>query len=302
MENDADIFVITGTTAVGKTETALRWAETNNAEIVSCDSTNVYRGMDIGTAKPSQAERARVPHHGIDLAEPSQKFSVGDYLAFAVPCVADISACGKRVLVTGGSGFYLKAFYAPVTDEIVVPDSVRSRVELLFSRGEDCAVNALRELNPDGAPGFDWKNPRRVARALERCLTSGKTISELLAEMQARVSPFARYKVRTLLLSRTKEDLNARIDLRIKKMLADGLVEEVRMLIKERGLRPDTPAGNAIGYRETSDWLASGEPGGVSALADAIALSTRRLAAKQRKWFRTQIPVDRVLELPLTQL
>ena len=119
-DEGADIFVITGTTAVGKTETALRWAETHNAEIVSCDSTNVYRGMDIGTAKPTLAERSRVVHHGIDLVEPSEKFSVGDYLAFAVPCVADILARGKRVLVTGGSGFYLKAFYAPVTDEIEV--------------------------------------------------------------------------------------------------------------------------------------------------------------------------------------
>ena len=296
-DEGADIFVITGTTAVGKTETALRWAETHNAEIVSCDSTNVYRGMDIGTAKPTLAERSRVVHHGIDLVEPSEKFSVGDYLAFAVPCVAGILARGKRVLVTGGSGFYLKAFYAPVTDEIEVPESVRARVEALFAQGNDCAVNALRELNPDGAPGFDWQNPRRVARALERCLASGKTIAELLAEMNARVSPFAAYKVRTVLLSRDKEELSRRIALRVEQMLEQGLIEEVRSLSRERGLRPDTPAGNAIGYRETLEWLANGETGGIPALAEKIALSTRRLAAKQRKWFRTQIPVDRVIEL-----
>lgn len=296
-DEGADIFVITGTTAVGKTETALRWAETHNAEIVSCDSTNVYRGMDIGTAKPTLAERARVVHHGIDLVEPSEKFSVGDYLAFAVPCVADILARGKRVLVTGGSGFYLKAFYAPVTDEIEVPEAVRTRVEALFVQGNDCAVNALRELNPDGAPGFDWQNPRRVARALERCLASGKTISELLAEMNARVSPFAAYKVRTVLLSRDKEELSRRIALRVDQMLEQGLIEEVRTLVRERGLRPDTPAGNAIGYRETLEWFENNEAGGVSALAEKIALSTRRLAAKQRKWFRTQIPVDRVIDL-----
>lgn len=297
MENNADIFVITGTTAVGKTETALRWAEENNAEIISCDSTNVYRGMDIGTAKPTPDERKRAVHHGIDLVEPSEKFSVGEYLAFAVPCVADILARGKRVLVSGGSGFYLKSFYAPVTDEIVVPESVKTEVEMLVARGSDCAEKALRAINPDGAPGFDWKNPRRVARALERCLASGKTISELVEEMNRRVSPFSNYTVRTLLLSRTKEDLNTRIESRIKKMLKDGLVEEVRTLSRERGLRPDMPAGNAIGYRETLDWFASGESGGTLALADSIALSTRQLAAKQRKWFRSQIPVDRVIEL-----
>lgn len=292
-DENADIFVITGTTAVGKTETALRWAEENNAEIVSCDSTNVYRWMDIGTAKPTREERARVVHHGIDLVEPSEKFSVGDYLAFSAPCVADILARGKRVLVTGGSGFYLKSFYAPVTDEIVVPENIRSRVEALFAEGNENAVAALRELNPDSAPGFDWQNPRRVARALERCLSSGKTISELLAEMNARTSPFSNYKIRTLLLSRDKEELNKRIALRVEKMLADGLIDEVRLLARERGLRPDTPAGNAIGYRETLAWISGNEPGGVPALAEAIALSTRRLAAKQRKWFRTQIPVDR---------
>ena len=296
-DEGADIFVITGTTAVGKTETALRWAEMHNAEIVSCDSTNVYRGMDIGTAKPTLAERSRVVHHGIDLVEPSEKFSVGDYLAFAVPCVADILARGKRVLVTGGSGFYLKAFYAPVTDEIEVPESVRTRVEALFAQGNDCAVNALRELNPDGAPGFDWQNPRRVARALERCLASGKTIAELLAEMNARVSPFAAYKVRTVLLARDREELSRRIALRVDQMLEQGLIEEVRSLARERGLRPDTPAGSAIGYRETLEWLANGEAGGIPALAEKIALSTRRLAAKQRKWFRTQIPVDRIIDL-----
>ncbi len=297
MENNADIFVITGTTAVGKTETALNWAEENNAEIVSCDSTNVYCGMDIGTAKPTLAERSRVVHHGIDLVEPHEKFSVGEYLAFAVPCVADILARGKRVLVTGGSGFYLKSFYAPVTDEIDVPASVRAQVEALFLQGNDCAVNALRKLNPDGAPGFDWQNPRRVARALERCLASGKTVSELLSEMNARTSPFSDYKIRTLLLSRDKDELNSRIERRVAQMLELGLIDEVRTLSRERGLRPETPAGNAIGYRETLEWLASGESGGVPALAEKIALSTRRLAAKQRKWFRTQIPVDKVVEL-----
>ena len=295
MENE--IFVITGTTAVGKTELALRWAEENNAEILSCDSTNVYRGMDIGTAKPTAAERARAPHHGIDLVEPDEKFSVGDYLDFAIPCVADVFARGKNLLVAGGSGFYLKSFYAPVTDEIEIPPEIRAQVAEFLARGNAFATEQLRTLNPDNAPGFDWQNPRRVARALERCLASGKTISALKAEMDARTSPFAKYKIRTLLLQRSREDLDKRISLRVAQMLALGLVEEVKTLARERGLRPNTPAGNAIGYRETLAWLASGEPGGTRALADEIALSTRQLAAKQRKWFRTQIPIDETRNL-----
>lgn len=297
IDPETEIFVITGTTAVGKTETALRWAEENNAEIISCDSTNVYRGMDIGTAKPTCEERSRVVHHGIDLVEPNEKFSVGDYLAFAVPAVADIRARGKRVLVTGGSGFYLKAFFAPVTDAIEVPENVRKQVEALFAQSDAHAVKALRALNPDGAPGFDWQNPRRVARALERCLSSGKTITALRAEMDARTSPFSKYKIKTLLLQRERDDLNRRIARRVDQMLGNGLVDEVRTLVRERGLRENTPAGNAIGYRETLTWLAQNEPGGVPALGEAIALSTRQLAAKQRKWFRTQIPVDFVRHL-----
>ena len=297
MKADADIFVVTGTTAVGKTETALRWAEEHDAEIVSCDSTNVYRGIDVGTAKPTREERARVPHHGIDLVSPREKFSVADYLAFAVPCVRALAARGKKILVAGGSGFYLKAFYAPVVDGIDVPESVRARVAALVAAGNDAAVAALRELNPDGAPGFDWRNPCRVVRALERCLASGKTISALRREMEARTSPFSGYKIRTLLLRRSREDLNGRIDRRVRAMLDAGLVDEVRALAARGELLPDTPAGKAIGYRETLAWLASGEPGGVPALAETIALSTRQLAAGQRKWFRTQIPVDEIRDL-----
>ncbi len=297
MKADADIFVVTGTTAVGKTETALRWAEEHDAEIVSCDSTNVYRGMDVGTAKPTREERARVSHHGIDLVSPREKFSVADYLAFAVPCVRALAARGKKILVAGGSGFYLKAFYAPVVDGIDVPESVRARVAALVAAGNDAAVAALRELNPDGAPGFDWRNPCRVVRALERCLASGKTISALRREMEARTSPFSGYKIRTLLLRRSREDLNGRIDRRVRAMLDAGLVDEVRALAARGELLPDTPAGKAIGYRETLAWLASGEPGGVPALAETIALSTRQLAAGQRKWFRTQIPVDEIRDL-----
>ena len=297
MNAPADILVVTGTTAVGKTETALRWAEEHDAEIVSCDSTNVYRGMDVGTAKPTREERARVPHHGIDLVSPREKFSVADYLAFAVPCVRALAARGKKILVSGGSGFYLKAFYAPVIDGIDVPESVRARVAALIADGNETAVAALRELNPDGAPGFDWRNPCRVARALERCLASGKTISALRREMETRTSPFSAYKIRTLLLRRSREDLNGRIDRRVRAMLDAGLVDEVRALAARGELLPDTPAGKAIGYRETLAWLASGEPGSVPALAETIALSTRQLAAGQRKWFRTQIPVDEIRDL-----
>lgn len=294
------IFIVTGTTAVGKTELSLELAGENNAEILCCDSTTVYRGMNIGTAKPTAAERSRVPHHGLDLADPNVSFSVGDYVEYARKTLADIFSRGKNVLVSGGSGFYLKAFFSPVTDELEISESVRGRVAEILGQGNAFAEKTLRELNDDGrsAPeNFDWGNPRRVAKGLERCLASGKTLAELKAEFDTRKCAFAAFPKYTILLMRDKEDLSRRIDSRVKKMLEDGLIDEVRALAEAGTLRENTPAGNAIGYRETLAWLASGETGGESALSESIALSTRQLAAKQRKWFRTQIPVDEIREL-----
>lgn len=294
------ILILTGTTAVGKTETAFALAERFDAEILSCDSTTVYRGMDIGTAKPTRAERSRVPHHGLDLVAPNEKFSVGDYVDYAAKTLAEIFSRGKNVLVCGGSGFYLKSFFAPVTDDLEIPETVRSRVAEILSRGNDFAEKFLRELNSGenaAPPHFDWKNPRRVAKGLERCLASGASLAELENRFAAKPCAFSAFEKHVILLTREKEDLNRRIEARVEKMIADGLVDEVRGLFRVGMLAAGTPAGNAIGYRETLAWLGDGEKGGVSALAEAIALSTRRLAAKQRKWFRTQIPVDEIREL-----
>lgn len=295
-----EIFILTGTTAVGKTELSLSWAEENNAEILSCDSTNVYRGMDIGTAKPSAEEQARVPHHGIDLVEPNEKFSVGDYVEHATATLQSVFSRGKKILVSGGSGFYLKAFFSPVTDVLEIFPETRSRVAEILAQGDAYAAKTLREMNDGGAAApenFDWQNPRRVAKGLERCLATGKSLAELKAEFDAQKCAFADFHKRTVLLNRDKEDLNRRIEIRVKKMIADGLVEEVKKLADSGKLLPDTPAGNAIGYRETLAWISTKEQGGVPALIDAIALSTRQLAAKQRKWFRTQIPIDEIREL-----
>src|SRR3954469_10439401 len=136
----ATIYVLTGPTAVGKTELALRWAEANNAEIVSCDALLFYRGMDIGTAKPTAAEQARVPHHLIDLCEVHESMDVTYYVTKAQAVVADITARGKRVLVAGGSGFYLKSFFAPVADNVAVPAELRAEIERQLA---DAGLEAL---------------------------------------------------------------------------------------------------------------------------------------------------------------
>ncbi|MFZ5495197.1 MAG: tRNA (adenosine(37)-N6)-dimethylallyltransferase MiaA [Verrucomicrobiota bacterium] len=282
------IHVLTGCTAVGKTELALRWAEAHGAEIVSCDSLLFYRGADIGTAKPSRAERARVPHHLIDLCEITERMDVAAYVTSARKTVADILGRGKRVLVTGGSGFYLKAFFAPVADDVEVPAEIRARVQGRLERdGLAALVTELRRLNPGGLGALDVRNPRRVTRALERCLAAGRPLAELQAAFAAQPSPFADYKVELVELVRAPAELEARIAARVAAMLRAGLVDEVRGLLA-RGLKRNPSAAAAIGYRETIAHLEGRLPG--AELAAAIVKNTRALVKKQRTWFKTQLP------------
>jgi len=281
--------VLTGCTAVGKTERALRWAEENGAEIVSCDSLLFYRGMDIGTAKPTKAELARVPHHLIDVCEVTERMDVVEYVRRAREAVEEIAARGRAVLVTGGSGFYLKAFFAPVADDVDVPAAVREEVAVITR--ED-AVRRLRELNPQGLGSLDVANPRRVTRALERCLATGRTLAELAEEFKRRPSAFAEWDVELTRIEREPAELARRIEVRVAAMLKEGLVEEVRGLLG-RGLKENPSAVRAIGYRETIDML----EGRLAEkdLAAEIAKNTRGLVKKQRTWFRTQLPAHRVV-------
>jgi len=283
------LHLFTGPTAVGKTEWALRWAERAGAEIVSCDSLLFYRGMDIGTAKPTPAARARVPHHLIDLCAVDVRMDVTGYLARARQVVPEILARGRAVLVTGGSGFYLQAFLAPVADEIEVPPALRAAVAAL--KPEE-ALERLRAANPSGLGALDTANPRRVARALERCLASGRELPDLAAEFARRPSPFAGYQVALCELGRASADLATRIEQRVDGMLRAGLVEEVRRLRGE-GLERNPSAARAIGYREVLAMLDGRLP--VAALAAEIAGNTRALVKKQRTWFRTQLPPHRVV-------
>lgn len=272
--------VLTGCTAVGKTEYALRWAEENDAEIVSCDSLLFYRGMNIGTAKPTKAELARVRHHLIDVCEVSEQLDVAQYVARARAALEEIHRRGKRALVAGGSGFYLKAYFAAVVDDVEVPAEVRNEVRAL---SHEEALARLRALNPSGLGALDAANPRRVLRALERCLASGRELKDLLAEFAAKPSAFADYDVKLTVLDRDPDELNRRIDLRVDAMLREGLVEEVRGLLA-KGLRENPSAVKAIGYREVIAML-DGEIE-EKALAAEIAKNTRALVKKQRTWFK----------------
>jgi len=293
---DNTLYCLAGPTAVGKTELSLCWAELYRAEILYCDAVSMYRGMDIGAAKPTAEEQARVPHHGLDLSPASEPFTVADYMAYAAETIRAIHARGNRVLISGGSGFYLKSFFAPVVDDVSVPPEIRQTVrDLESAEGLSGMVHALRACSPQGTGNVDLLNPRRVSRALERCLASGLSVAQLEARFAAMPIPFDAYPRRLCVLMRNRDELRARAALRARKMLADGLIEEVRQLRAE-GLEQNVSAASAIGYREVLAWLDHPDAD-MDSLAAEIALNTNKLIKKQISWFRNQLTADRLYEM-----
>lgn len=289
------LHIISGTTAVGKTDYALSFAEKHNAEIVSCDALLVYRGMDIGTAKPSPAEQLRVKHHLIDINPVDQPYDIVAYARAAQTAVKSILARGRSVVIVGGSGFYLKSFFAPVIDTVDVSDSTRSIVaELYEATGLEGMLGKLRELSPAGFGNLDTLNPRRVQRALERCMASGKSLPDLQAEFLARPEPYQEFEKNFILLERDLEDLRERVAQRARRMIEDGLVEEA-LSLRKQGIEANPCAASAIGYRETLSYL-RGEIE-YEALLPRIIQNTNRLVKKQRTWFRIQLrkPDERIV-------
>jgi tRNA dimethylallyltransferase len=278
------LYFLLGPTAVGKTALALELATLLNAEIVNCDAYCVYRGMDIGTAKPSLAERSRVAHHLIDEVDVTTLYSIGHYTMRCREVVAAIHRRGRAVLVTGGSGFYAASWFAAAADSWAVTDAIKAELESLWQAGGLAAwVTALRAFNPAGLGTLDIHNPRRVGNALARCRASGLSIADLQAALAAQPVPFADCAKRVIILDRSLPELEARIAQRTAAMLEAGLVAEVRQLL-DRGLAANPSAASAIGYREVIDHVAGTLP--ADQLAATITLHTRQLVRKQRSWFR----------------
>ncbi len=293
------LYILSGPTAVGKTESALSWAMKNNAEILSCDSLLFYKGMDIGTAKPTREEQLLVPHHAVDIVPVNEQYNVGRYAEFAKQSIRDIHSRGKQVLIVGGSGFYLKAFFAAVTDNVEVGDAIRKEVALI-SQNEGLAglLRKLREFNTEAdLELLDSRNPRRVEAALARCWQSGKSIGRLRYDFSMLPSPFAEFPKTFTLLSRSRETLRVRVKQRVKQMFDSGLLEEVRRLLTQ-GIESNFSAANAIGYRETIAYLKDG--GNMDELEEQIAVNTMQLIRKQDIWFRHQVRPDTVIDLDTT--
>lgn len=282
------LHIITGATAVGKTNYALDYCEALNGEIISCDASLFYRGMDIGTAKPTKEELAKVPHHCIDMNPVNQSFDITQFDVLARKTVEDILSRGKSVVITGGSGFYLKSFFEPVVDTIDVSDAVRAESESLFvEQGLSGLLDRLNVISPEGLGNLDTLNPRRVQRALERCLASGKSLPVLQKEFAERPKPYASFKKHFILLERDAEALKDRVARRAKCMLESGLLDEVKGLLK-MGIEENPNAANAIGYRESIAFL-RGEIE-ESELLPLIIKNTNGLVKKQKTWFRSQLP------------
>jgi tRNA dimethylallyltransferase len=277
------LIVLVGPTAVGKTETSISLAQRLDGEIVSADSRLLYRGMDIGTAKPSLLERQLVPHHLVDIADPNETWSLAIYQSEAQHAIEDISRRGRLPFLVGGTGQYIRAVTHGWQPPEVQPDTrLRDTLSQWASEiGGSGLYERLAILDPLAAERIDPRNVRRTVRALEVIFLTGKKFSE-----QSR-SQDPLYRTLVLGLSRSREELYGRIDARIDQILAGGLVHEVEGLLA-KGYAPELPALSAIGYREIITFLQ-----GKMTLEEAITQirrSTRLFVRRQANWFKPDDP------------
>ena len=274
------ILCIAGPTASGKTALAVELAKELDGEVVSCDSMQVYRRMDIGTAKPSREEMQGIPHHMIDVAEPDEDFSVSRYCAMAAPIVDDIVARGKTAIIAGGTGLYMDSLIRGNDFAPFPSTGVRERLEAEADEvGLPAMLARLREIDPDTADRvFDRK---RILRALEVYLETGETITE--HNRKTRLIP-PKYTPLWLGLDFSdRGELYRRIDKRVDIMLEMGLMEEIRSLL-DSGIPEKCTAMQAIGYKEFVNALEGREP--LSQAAEEVKKASRHYAKRQLTWFR----------------
>ena len=278
-----NILVICGPTASGKTALAAELALRFGGEVVSADSMQVYRRMDIGTAKPTQSEQRGVPHHMIDVAEPEENYSVARYVADAVPIVDGILARGKLPIIAGGTGLYIDHLVAGRQFAPFQPDSgLRPQLQARArEEGLPALYAQLAQVDPDAAGSIHPNDEKRIIRALEVFLSTGKPLSQ--HDRESRALP-SRYTPLTIALSfAQRPHLWERIDRRVDQMMAQGLEEEVRALLAA-GVSRSCTAMQAIGYKEMAAAILEGRPAAQG--AEEVKLRSRQYAKRQLTWFR----------------
>lgn len=273
------VLILLGPTGVGKTGASILLAKSLDTEIISADSMQIYRHMDIGTAKPSEKEMAGIRHHMIDVIEPSEEFSAGKYIEMVTPIIQDLLRRGKIPLIVGGTGLYIRAMTKGLFKGPSADWSLRTKLLEMERKGKGSLYNYLRELDQEAAERINPSDTRRVLRAIEVCLKAKREITEL----QKRFTEPLPYEFILIGLKRERKELYRLIEERVDRMISSGLMEEVKRILK---MNPGRTALQAIGYKEIISCLR-----GEINLDESIRLIKRRTktyAKRQFTWFRKE--------------
>jgi len=277
------VIILLGPTGVGKTGASILLAKALNTEIISADSMQIYRHMDIGTAKPSKEERATVRHHMIDIVNPSEAYSTGKYIEAVVPIIEGLHKTERIPVVVGGTGLYIKAMTKGIFSGPSADWTLREYLLSMEKEENGSLYNYLKELDPEAAEKITPNDTRRIIRALEVCLKSKETLSE----MQKKLTRPLPYEFIKIGLSRERKELYNMIEERVDKMIIDGLVNEVKKVIEMIGNSEiPLPSMQAIGYKDIAMYL-----NGEITLDEAVRLvkrGTKRYAKRQFTWFRKE--------------
>lgn len=287
--NEIGTLVICGATASGKTRLAIDLAKRFDGEVVSADSMQIYKGMDIASAKPSKEEQDGIPHHMMDFLEPTKAFSVADYVEMARPIIADIHARGKLPIICGGTGLYINSLVDNIEfDDTGCDYDFRDEMRIFAAEhGNGALLERLREIDPQSAARLHENNLSRIIRALEVYKISGKTMTQLQEESRRNPSPYNTFMI--MPDYKQREELYERIDKRVDLMLEAGLIEEAREFFTHDDY---ITAAQAIGYKELKPYLDGAEP--LEACVERLKRETRKYAKRQLTWFRKDARIQHI--------